>query len=106
MPVEFKTGRRKLTADLIGEIDHHTAEAMRMDIDKRIAADKPETLCLNFSKVTFMDSSGVGLVMGRYRTLSAYGGKMELCEMPASVQRIMQLSGIGKIAAIVQKKEG
>ena len=71
-----------------------------MDIDKHITADKPETLCLNFSKVTFMDSSGVGLVMGRYRTLSAYGGKLELCEMPDSVQRIMKLSGIGKIAAV------
>ena len=104
MPVEFKSGRRKLIAHLIGEIDHHTAEAMRMDIDKHITADKPETLCLNFSKVTFMDSSGVGLVMGRYRTLSAYGGKLELCEMPDSVQRIMKLSGIGKIAAIVPKK--
>lgn len=104
MPVEFKQIRRILVAHLVGEIDHHTAEAMRMDIDKRIVSDKPETLRLNFSKVTFMDSSGVGLVMGRYRKLCVYGGKLELWEMPDNVQRIMKLSGIGKIATIVQKK--
>ncbi|MGN0635501.1 MAG: anti-sigma factor antagonist [Acutalibacteraceae bacterium] len=104
MPVEFKKQRHKLTAYLIGDIDHHCAEPIRMDIDKRIAADKPEVLCLDFSKVTFMDSSGVGLVMGRFRTLSVYGGRLELSGMSGAVQRVMQLSGIGKIANIVEKK--
>lgn len=104
MPVQFKKQRGKLIAELVGEIDHHCAEPIRMDLDKRITMDKPEVLSLDFSQVTFMDSSGVGLVMGRYRTLSAYGGKLELTGMSRTVQRVMQLSGIGKIATMVEKK--
>ena len=101
MPVEFKKQRRTLTVYLIGEIDHHTAEDIRMQIDEKIRREKPEKLCLQFRGVTFMDSSGVGLVMGRYRLLSTYGGRLELAGMSATVKRIMRLSGIEKIAAVV-----
>lgn len=106
MPVQFKTQRRRLTAFLSGEIDHHTSEALRRAIDQKITQDKPAVLCLHFGKVDFMDSSGVGLVMGRYRQLRVYGGKLELCDMPRAVERIMRLSGIEKIAAVTTEKGG
>lgn len=104
MPVSFQKQRRKLIARLQGELDHHGAEAMRTEIDKRIRQDKPSTLRLDFRNVTFMDSSGVGLVMGRYRLLQAWGGKLELSGMSSTVQRIMQLSGIERIAAVLTEK--
>ena len=104
MPVRFETQRRKLTAYLSGEIDHHTAEGLRQTIDRKLLQDKPGVLCLHFGKVEFMDSSGVGLVMGRYRCLSTYGGKLEICGMSRAVERIMRMSGIEKIAAVVGEK--
>lgn len=104
MPVSFQKQRRKLIAVLQGDLDHHGAEEMRKEIDRRLQADKPAALRLDFRQVTFMDSSGVGLVMGRYRLLRTWGGKLELCGMSGSVQRIMQLSGIEKIAAVLTEK--
>lgn len=104
MSVAFQKQRRRLVAELYGELDHHTAESMRKEIDKRLRQDKPSMLRLDFRNVTFMDSSGVGLVMGRYRLLCTWGGKLELCGMSNTVQRIMQLSGIEKIAAVLTEK--
>ena len=106
MPVTFQKQRRKLIAALQGELDHHGAEEMRREIDRRLRADKPSTLRLDFRNVSFMDSSGVGLVMGRYRLLRTWGGKLELSGMSGTVQRIMRLSGIESIAAVAAEKGG
>ena len=78
MAVSFQKQRGTLTARLQGELDHHGAESMRREIDRRLLADKPSTLRLDFRDVTFMDSSGVGLVMGRVRLLRTWGAKLEL----------------------------
>ena len=104
MPVVFQKKQRKLTALLSGEIDHHSAEALRTQIDRRLSQDKPEILCLDFADVSFMDSSGVGLVMGRYRKLHTCGGVLELRGMSGAVLRIMRLSGIEQIATITEKR--
>ena len=105
MPVSFQKRQRKLIACLSGEIDHHSAAAIRREIDLKIRQDKPEVLHLDFSAVTFMDSSGVGLVMGRYRQVQPYGGILELGGMSPTVKRIMRLSGIESIATVVERKE-
>ena len=104
MPVSFQKQRTKLIAALQGELDHHGAEEMRTEIDRRLRQDKPAVLRLDFRRVTFMDSSGVGLVMGRYRLLRTWGGTLELSGMTGTVLRIMQLSGIDKIAAVLTEK--
>ena len=104
MPVSFQKQRRRIVASLQGELDHHGAEEMRREIDRRLRTDKPSILRLDFRQVTFMDSSGVGLVMGRYRLLRTWGGKLELSGMSGTVQRIMQLSGIENIAVVLTEK--
>lgn len=71
MGVEIISNPLSVSALLSGEIDHHTAAAMRADIDAAAAAQQPKILRLDFADVTFMDSSAVGLVMGRYRLLQA-----------------------------------
>ena len=58
-----------LTAALTGDIDHHTARELRLAIDEAIERDKPGLLPLDFQGVDFMDSSGIGLVMGRYKVM-------------------------------------
>lgn len=104
MSVTFQKQRRKLIAELRGELDHHSAEPMRKEIDNRIRQDKPSVLRLDFRNVTFMDSSGVGLVMGRYRLLRSWDGKLELSGMSCTIRRIMQMSGMEKIAVVITEK--
>ena len=60
-----------ITAYLTGDIDHHSARNIREDIDAFIQMKKPYLLRLDFSGVSFMDSSGIGLIMGRYRLMSS-----------------------------------
>lgn len=104
MSVKIVTSQQKMTAYLDGEIDHHTAAGIREDIDSEIMLKHPEVLKLDFENVTFMDSSGVGLVMGRYRTLSLSGGKLIVSNLSPQLYKIMKLSGIEKIASINKRE--
>lgn len=94
-----------VTARLEGEIDHHTAPAMRRRIDEAILKQKPSLLRLDFDGVQFMDSSGVGLVMGRYRCITELGGKLEVVNLSDAYYRIMRLSGIETLAKMQKKEE-
>ncbi len=104
MPVIIKNKNNTLYAFLKGEIDHHTAPELRASIDDAIILnEKPTTLVLDFSGVTFMDSSGVGLVMGRYRLLSSKGKKLRVDNLSARDYKIMKMSGIERLAEINQR---
>lgn len=94
-----------LTAQLTGEIDHHTSRWLRMDIDTAINDNSPAILKLDFKDVTFMDSSGIGLVIGRYKMMSERGGKIELINMPEYIERVMALAGIDKLINTNLKKK-
>ena len=82
-----------LAAYLSGEIDHHAAQGLRREIDARM----PEFLTLDFSGVTFMDSSGVGLILGRGRYMSSLGGRLTVQNPPASVRRMLDLARIAYV---------
>lgn len=94
-----------VTAFLSGEIDHHNAPAIRAMIDTYIEAARPEKLVLDFGNVSFMDSSGIGLVMGRYKIISSFDGKVEIDNLSPHAYRVMKISGIEKIAKIKRKRE-
>ena len=97
MPVQIAVDGRNLNAFLSGEIDDHTAPALRERIDRAIVENKPQVLRLYFSAVSFMDSSGVGLVMGRYKQAAAFGGETEVFDLKPPAERIMKLSGLTRI---------
>ncbi len=106
MAVYIKSDRNdELTAMITGEIDHHSARWLRMDIDTALNDCPPKTLKLDFSGVTFMDSSGVGLVMGRYKNMKAIGGRVELVNMPEYIERVMLLAGMDKLVTIPKAKD-
>ncbi len=86
-----------LTALIEGEIDHHTAKEMRQTIDSWVIRVNPEILRLDFSSVGFMDSSGIGLIMGRYRLMSEMGGKLEVINVPTGMSRMMRMAGLGRL---------
>ena len=93
-----------LRAVLDGEIDHHSVQQMRREIDDAIVRTSPKTLGLDVRRVSFMDSSGIGLVMGRYRLLHGMGGKIVISGAAGKLEKILRIGGLEKIASF--EKEG
>ncbi len=106
MPVTLKNRNGTLTAFIKGEIDHHTVPDIRDAIDDALVSlENIDALVLDFYDVTFMDSSGVGLVMGRYRLASSKGKKLKVNNLSKRDYVIMKMSGIEKLAEIKQRNE-
>lgn len=104
MSVKTEFENDTLYCRLEGEIDHHSALSMRLAIDEQIENSRPKETVLDFSGVTFMDSSGIGLVMGRYKLCNECGGTLTVCGLSDSSYKVMKLAGLGGIAVI--KKGG
>ncbi|MBR3767984.1 MAG: anti-sigma factor antagonist [Clostridia bacterium] len=85
---------KSLTVFLSGEIDHHTAGRIREKADSEIIKYSPKELILDFSDVTFMDSSGVGLVIGRYKLASNNGCKTVVTGLKERDKKILMMSGL------------
>ena len=105
MGVEIISNPLSVSALLSGEIDHHTAAAMRADIDAAAVAQQPKILRLDFEDVTFMDSSAVGLVMGRYRLLQGWQGRLEVTNLSERDYKMMRLAGMQALCTLSQKKK-
>ena len=101
--VHFVPANGTLAAYLSGEIDHHAAQILRREIDAQIDARMPELVTLDMGAVTFMDSSGVGIVMGRYKKISCLGGKVYILHADRQVRRILRLSGMDKIVEVMEE---
>ncbi len=97
MPVAIQSQNKEFTAFLSGEIDHHSAPKIREKIDFHLNSLKPEKLILDFSGVSFMDSSGVGLVMGRYKNALQLNCRTSVCGLRERDLRIMKMSGLEKL---------
>lgn len=100
MPVTIENGEGTITAYLSGDIDHHSAKELRVQIDGSIERLKPLLLTLDFKNVTFMDSSGIGLVMGRYRMMQMIDGKLSVRGASMHIRRVMRLAGLDRLASI------
>ena len=88
---------RQLTITLTGEIDHHCAREIMKTVGEKIDLYLPLRCILDFRDVTFMDSSGIGLVLGRYRLMQELNGKLVLRAMPPHIRRVMRVAGIGSL---------
>lgn len=100
MNVKTELSGKTLTAIIEGDIDHHTAKSIRTSIDAAIEERSPLTLKLDFENVQFMDSSGIGLIMGRYRLMKLLNGDLELTHLPEHINRIISLSGLFSLGII------
>lgn len=106
MAVQIIVEENTILALLSGEIDHHTARGTRTEIDSAIDSKQPAKLILDFAGVSFMDSSGIGLVMGRYKIMQSIGGSIHIQNPPSHIKRVMQVAGLDKLASISYVKEG
>ena len=97
MPVTIEVNGNTMTARLSGELDHHHTQKLREEIDRSVQKEHPNRLILNFAGVEFMDSSGIGLVLGRYRLMQERDGSLVLCAMPPHIRRVMRVAGIANL---------
>lgn len=89
-----------LEVKLIGEIDHHSAVSVRSDIDALIFEKRPQKVVLDLSEISFMDSSGLGLIMGRYALVKDLGGTLSLRAPTVAVMKILSLAGMERMIKI------
>ncbi len=89
--------RDTVTVQLEGELDHCSADRIRASLDALIADQGIKRLVIDLKKLTFMDSSGIGVIIGRYRTLSRRNGSVAVKGANPTVERIFQMSGLYQI---------
>ena len=93
-----------LKIKLRGEIDHHSAVAVRTAIDDMIRSKRPSELIIDMSAVDFMDSSGLGLIMGRYALVKQCGGTLSVLDPSPAVVKIIKLAGMERMVSILRTK--
>lgn len=98
----YKIVNRCLIIGLKGELDQHLADKIRLETEKYFERYMIKYIIFNFENVAFMDSSGIGMIMGRYRQVNRIGGKVFVVNVNNSMNRILEMSGLLKI---VEKRE-
>ena len=102
MQMKAYSSEGNLIVKLEGEIDHHTSAEIRDGLDRMIAETKPKTLILELADIDFMDSSGLGLVLGRFRRLNDIGSTMYIKNPGARTERILSMAGVDKLIKIIK----
>ena len=105
MSVRLKADGKEITAYLMGDIDHHTAKEMREEIDCCLERNHPNMLVLDFRDVSFMDSSGIGILLNRYKEMKASGGKTCLYGAGPQVLRVLKIAGIPALMEMYDSEE-
>ena len=100
MEIREKTVDRNLLLELSGELDHHAARKAMEEMEMAIDAAVPLKLVLDLGGVTFMDSSGVGLIMGRYRLMNLLGGTVSVTGCSDRVRKMLALAGMDRLKII------
>ncbi|MFZ7130913.1 MAG: STAS domain-containing protein [Eubacteriales bacterium] len=86
-----------IIAKIVGELDHHTSEDIRNQMDYLLSMNGVKNVIFDLSQLTFMDSSGVGMFMGRYKKVKALKGVPLLVSIPLSIRKLFQMSGLFNI---------
>ena len=100
MPITVTSRDSALTIALSGEIDHHAARELMAQLDQAIAERLPAQLVLDLSGVTFMDSSGIAVLLRSRRQLEHTGGELRVTGIPAQARRVLDAAGIGRLISL------
>ena len=104
MNIKYKDEDKLLILEITEEIDHHTTEKIRRLADYEIQRRSPKRVIFDFNSVVFMDSAGIGMVIGRYKTASMMGAKMEMINVRESIRKIFEMTGVLKIIPVVKEE--
>ena len=100
MDIRLIGDKHTLLVNLNGELDHHLAGKVRDSVDRKIKSTNAINIIFDFSKVGFMDSSGIGVIMGRFKLTGILGGKVIIFGVKKNVKRIIEMSGIDKLIKV------
>lgn len=98
---DFQVIDNCLMVRLPEEVDHHLAAYISENADHYILQTKVEHVVFDFEDTKFMDSSGIGIIMGRYRKIACFGGKVYAIHVDKQIKRILTLSGVAGIVEIL-----
>lgn len=100
MKVEYKNKDKQLVFKIEEEIDHHSSEKIRKKADYEIQIHLPKKVIFDFENVNFMDSSGIGMLIGRYKLASMFGGKVSMINVKPVIRKVFEMSGVLKLIPI------
>lgn len=105
LAINLETKKTVLLVRLEGELDHHTAEMLREKIENAMKKSPIHHIVLNLEALTFMDSSGIGVILGRYKQIKDKNGEMIVCAISPSVKRLFDMSGLFKIIRLEENEQ-
>ena len=105
MVADYNRQEKTLFILLDEEIDQDTVDKIKRNIDDEIERYIPRKVVFDFSNITFMDSSGIGMLLGRYKLIKLIDAEMEIDNVSRTIKRIFDMSGIERIIKITSKKE-
>jgi stage II sporulation protein AA (anti-sigma F factor antagonist) len=102
MPVNWMEQGRVLTGRLTGEIDHHAAKEIMAQMAEQIDAALPEQLVLELGEVTFMDSSGIAVLLNAWRRMGQLEGSMVVRQVPPQADKVLRAAGLDKLLTFTE----
>lgn len=102
METNFRITGSELTIQVPGELDHHNAETIKNEADHLLETRNIRSIVFDFQNTSFMDSSGIGMIMGRYKNIRLTGGSVVAVRVNDRIRRILTLSGVYKYIAIYE----
>lgn len=100
LQIDVEHARDALIVRLAGELDHHSAQTVKATLEEAIERGRAHHIVLSLRDLSFMDSSGLGVILGRYKQITNKGGKLIVCDVNQAVYRLFELSGLFKILQI------
>ena len=100
MEIIAKSADRNLLLEFKGEMDHHGARNALRELEMAVDAALPKTLMLDMTGVTFMDSSGIALILRAQQRMQLLDGSIVVCNVPAQARRVLDAAGIGRLVTI------
>ena len=102
MAVTCTGGDRVLTASVSGEVDHHRARRIMEELEQAIDGMAPRQFTLDLSEVSFMDSSGIAVVLRAYRRVKELGGEMVVAHPPTQAAKVLKAAGIERLIQLTE----
>lgn len=100
MEIEYLKEKNILTIKFTEDIDQHIADKLRRKMDDEIEKYIPKKVLFDFSSISFMDSSGIGMILGRYKLVKMLGGNVELINVNKPIKKLFEMSGVTRIIVI------
>lgn len=105
LSIDIEHVPRALIVRLKGELDHHTADRVKTKLEEAMRKYPVQHMILSMKQLTFMDSSGLGVIIGRYKQITGRGGKLIICDISPAIYRLIEMSGLFKIVSIQENEQ-